>query len=450
MNTEPKKTSSILDPELSQALKQTPHRFWKRISHNWGWKLLSALLAICLWAGLITQDPNLTRERRFTNVPISINGQETLLNNGLIVLSGLEEEALMMDFFRAQVPQRSYDVVNASNFNPRIDLSRITQTGEQTVRVLFTTSSTYGTVEGASPAELTITVDEYVTNYRVPVTLNTSGEYPEGFHAAAPIIEPSTIAVSGPKSLVDRVVAVQADYDLSSLSARAGTTRLALPLKFIDVDGNVLESSLLTAASANTVLRTIGVEQRLYTSKQLDVTYYAMLTGQPAKGYEVKEVTAVPSRLTAAGDPAILATIDAIFTDAPVSVEGAEESFATDVRLRKPGELTYLSANTVTVYVEIGPVITGKDFSNLRITLRNVPENLRASLDRNVTGLTITGPQLVLESLRSKNITLSVNAEGLTAGEHTVPVEVTVDNEHAEEFQYSFTNSTVVLTLSEK
>ena len=450
MNTEPKKNAPIIDPELSQVLKQTPSRFWKRISHNWGWKLLSLLLAICLWAGLISQDPNLTREKRFTNVPITVTGYDTLLNNGKIVLSGLEQESLVLDSFRAQVPQRSYENVSYTNYNPRIDLSRINQTGQQDVRVLFTTSSTYGTVEAASPDTRTIVVDDYITNYRIPVTLNTIGQAPEGFYAPSPIIEPGTIAVSGPKTLVDQVACVQADYDLGKFNARAGIFRQVLPLKYLDIDGNVIESDLLTATSASTTLRTITVEQRLYPSKELDVSLNAMLTGTPAKGYEVKSVTAVPSTLLAAGDSSVLKTIDTIFTDAPLSVDGINESFAQEIRLRKPSELSYLSTTSATVYVEIGPVITSKAFSELKIAIEGLPKELRGTLDRNTTSVTLTGPQLSLDILRSKNISLSVNAEGLTEGEHTLPVRITLKDAEVDNFQFQLLNPTVTLTLTAK
>lgn len=450
MNTEPKKNAPIIDPELSQALKQTPSRFWKRLTHNWGWKLLSLLLAVCLWAGLITQDPNLTRERRFTNVPITITGQETMLNNGLIVLSGLEQDKLVLEAFRAQIPQRSFDNATYTNFSPRIDLSRINKTGEQDVRVLFTTSTTYGTVEAASPDTFHIVVDDYITNYRIPVTLNTVGEAPAGFYAPSPIIEPGTIAVSGPKTLVDRVACVQADYDLGKFNARAGIFRQVLPLKYLDIDGNVIESDLLTASSASTTLRTITVEQRLYASKELDVSLNAILTGTPAKGYEVKSVTAVPSSLLAAGDATVLKTIDTIFTDAPLSVDDVSESFAQEIRLRKPSELSYLSATAATVYVEIGPVISSKDFSELKIAIEGLSGDLRGTLDRNTTTVTLTGPQLSLDVLRSKNITLSVNAEGLQEGEHTLPVRISLKDAEVDNFQFQLLNPTVTLTLTAK
>ena len=104
MNTEPKRNEI---GSVRQALRQAPARFLRVCLHNWGWKLLSLFLAVCLWAGLITQDPTLTRERVFSDVPVTVTGTDTLIGNGLIVVSGLEDENLSVRL-RADVPQRSY------------------------------------------------------------------------------------------------------------------------------------------------------------------------------------------------------------------------------------------------------------------------------------------------------------------------------------------------------
>ena len=171
MNTEPKRNET---GSVRQALRQAPARFLRVCLHNWGWKLLSLFLAVCLWAGLITQDPTLTRERVFNDVPVTVTGTDTLIGNGLIVVSGLEDENLSVRL-RADVPQRSYSNAQASNYNPRVDVSRITETGEQTLRIQTSSTTTYGTVTSVSPESLTVVVDEYVTNYRVPITLNVTG-----------------------------------------------------------------------------------------------------------------------------------------------------------------------------------------------------------------------------------------------------------------------------------
>ena len=197
MNTEPKRNET---GSVRQALRQAPARFLRVCLHNWGWKLLSLFLAVCLWAGLITQDPTLTRERVFSDVPVTVTGTDTLIGNGLIVVSGLEDENLSVRL-RADVPQRSYSNAQASNYNPRVDVSRITETGEQTLRIQTSSTTTYGTVTSVSPESLTVVVDEYVTNYRVPITLNVTGSAPDGYYASTPQLAPARRPSAAPAPL---------------------------------------------------------------------------------------------------------------------------------------------------------------------------------------------------------------------------------------------------------
>ena len=150
-----------MTPEMNPEIQQSPRkngwlgRVLKVIVNNWAWKLLALFLAVCLWAGLITQDPSLTRERVFTDATVSITGAETLRRNGLIVLSGLEDEHLHARL-RVEVPQREYNTVGAYNYNPRVELSRITEPGEQQIKLYATSTTAYGTVEDISPPRWTL------------------------------------------------------------------------------------------------------------------------------------------------------------------------------------------------------------------------------------------------------------------------------------------------------
>lgn len=90
--------------------------------HQWPFKLLSLVIAIVLWSGLITQDPTLTREKVFTGVTISVSGEDTIKRNGLIVVSDLD--AVTQDAkLRVEVPQMQYANASASNYNARLDLT---------------------------------------------------------------------------------------------------------------------------------------------------------------------------------------------------------------------------------------------------------------------------------------------------------------------------------------
>jgi len=430
-------------------LRETPGRVFRTVIHNWPWKLLALFLALCLWAGLITQDATLTRERVFTDVPLTISGSETLRRNGLIVLSGLEEEHLTVRL-RVDVPQREYNTVTYTNYNPRVDLSRIAQPGEQAVRLSATSSTAYGSVQDITPATLSIVVDEYVTNYRVPVSVNLIGEYPEGFYGGAFSRDPSLVALSGPRSLVDQVARIYVDYDASLLKAEAGSVSTALPMRFVDREGNEIVSDLLEATSSGVVLRTITISQDLYAIRELPVSETDLISGEPARGYQVTGVEISPKTLRAAGAKDILGDLESLFVEDTVSVEGAEESFSATLRVRKPSELAYLNTTTVNVTVTVEPVTISSSLSNIKLSVRGTGSGFKAGSDTRTVSAVITGPQLLVESLRASDVNAFADASGLEEpGEYILPVQFQVEDTDAQDLVFEATPATVTVTISE-
>ncbi len=450
MNAEPEKkergAETAAESSLKKALRSLPARFGRLLLHNWQWKLLAVFLAVCLWAGLITQDPTLTRERVFTDVPVTISGTDTLRRNGLIVLDGLGELRVRLS---VDVPQREYNTVTTSNYNARIDLSRIVETGPQTLRVIATSTTTYGTVSEISPDTLEVTVDRYVTNYRVPVTINRTGEYPAGWYGATPSLDPSAVAVSGPESLVDRIARVMVDFDVSQLPAAAGLVRTAMPMYFVDANGERLESDLLEVTSAGVLLRSIVVEQTLYPTKSLSLSSLSMIEGEPANGYEVKSVAATPNVLIAAGEASALSALDTLFLDHPVDVGGASESFTAEVKVRKPSELLYLSADSVVLAVEIGPVLDTREFASVKLTYPDQSDTQQIVCDTKSVAVTLSGPQLELKALKSNALTAYVELAGLGAGVYELPVQVRVSGSDEGALASSVTPKTVTVTIAE-
>ena len=65
--------------------------------HNGLLKAISILISVVLWAGLISQDENVTRDKNFQNVAVTVSGIETLKSNGLIVVSDLDETMLSLN-----------------------------------------------------------------------------------------------------------------------------------------------------------------------------------------------------------------------------------------------------------------------------------------------------------------------------------------------------------------
>lgn len=411
----------------SNANRAMLDRIVKACVKNWGFKVLALLIAVVLWAGLIAQDPTLTREKEFTNVTLNITGQDTMKRNGFIVTSDLSKLVAGATLV-ADVPQRQYSNAVASTYNARIDLSKIKATGRQTLSISTTNSTVYGSVVEVEPAAVTLTVEEYTTRYRIPVIVTMKGDAPSGYYATTPSIDPPMIAVSGPKTIVDLIVRAEAVLDLATLPAQEGEIRTAVKLQLKDAEGKTIKNDLLEITSESVLLDSVVLAQNLYTQKVMNLSDLAITTGKPAKGYEVKQVSISPMQIVAAGNAIDMEGLETLFAEAAVSVEGRSESFTQQVNIRKPGKLKYMSANTLTVAVEIGPVITEKVFERQKVNIANLPSDVKANMENNRTDVTVTGPQLWLESLRSGDLTLAVDASGLPAGVYELPVICTVAN----------------------
>ena len=249
---------------------------------------------------------------------------------------------------------------------------------------------------------------------------------------------------------MDQIAGITADYDLSRLSAKEGQVRSALPMKVLDAEGNELDRSLLRITNAGVTLRTITVEQKLYPTKALTVSDLVQLEGEPAKGYEVKNVTILPVSVLAAGDSTALETLDTLFTTASIDLAGRSEGFATELTLRKPSILSYLSTDTVTVQVEIGPIITTESFSGVRLSVRNLPSGLSAGLAQRTVNVDVTGPQNTVSRLSASKITAYVDASGLTVGEYALPVMLVLDADDPDTLTWTADPAKASVTLLTK
>lgn len=336
--------------------QQHPLVLWakKYLLHNWPWKLLSFGIAVLLWGALITQDASLTREKTFNDISLTILNSDTLRRNGFVVVSGLDDLPTIK--MTADVPQRMYSAAAVSNYNPRIDLSKIKAVGQQTIPITTSSTTTYGAVSDLSIDSVTVTVEEYITRSRIPVRLTSVGEVAEGLYAEQATTDPLYVTISGPKSLVNNVSRCVVEYDLSLLR-ETGTERTAVPFKLVDRTGKEISGKLIDVTSESVLLDSIMVEQDVYTAKSLPVNTAGFTVGSPAAGYVVKSITVSPAELTVAATDAWFGTVDSLrlanFVSDKINVENKNSTIYRNVRIVKSQDVAYFSQDTLQVTVEI-------------------------------------------------------------------------------------------------
>lgn len=330
----------------------------KRLKHiltnNWALKLTSLLVALTIWGGLISEDATLVREKTFSDVMITVSGAEQLQRNGLIVISGLE--AIKPIRIKAEVPQKVYDTAQAANYSVRVDLSRITQTGEQKLPILSNTSNIYGTVSWMSENEITVKVDEYISRRRVPVQLTPSGKPPEGFYVLNATVDPSNVVISGPRSQVEKVAYLAAGYDMALLKPEGGAQYSAVPFRLLTQNGTFVDGQQISVTSENVLLDTLLVEQMVYPTKQVGINLTGLVTGKVAQGYEITRIKADPELLQVAGAEGDIDDIKIVDLLGTIDVTGMNQHIIRALRVDRPAGVVHLSENAVYVTVDIQPI----------------------------------------------------------------------------------------------
>lgn len=388
--------------------------------NNWPMKLLSLVLALGLWGGLITQDPTLTREKFFRGVTVSVNNSDILRRNGYVVVSDLD--ALLQDVdVTVEVPQRQYGSAAPSNYNIRVDLNRLeARAGTQELPILFTSTGTYGTVTRVNPASITVQVEEYVTHSYIPVNVVQEGTVPEGFYAVGITRDPSWITVSGPRSLVEQVDRAQVVLNMSELPAREGQVERALTFTLLDAQGNPVESDMLQVTRESVLRERINIAVTLYTMQDVGILDAQLYTGTPAEGYEVTDVFVTPGYVTVAGPETVVSAIEAIHPGRLLNISGARETVTGTVELSKPNNLQWMSTTRANVTVVIQPVRQTVQVQGVPVRVVGVPDGYAAGTALSAATVCITGDAAWVSGLNAALLTLQADVSGLGEGMHEV------------------------------
>ncbi|MEZ4518609.1 MAG: CdaR family protein [Chloroflexota bacterium] len=251
----------------------------------------------------------------------------------------------------------------------------------------------------------------------IPVGLDLRGSVARGHSQGEPLIEPSTITVSGPASRVNQLDLALATVFLNN----AVETRVeaAQPI-FYDQQGRVASVADLDL-NTNQVTVTILVEESAgFADKLINVVW----SGEPAPGYRLLSVTADPPSLLVEGLPAQLNALTSIRTE-PVDITGLTGSFAQTAVLDLPTGMTVDPEEIVTVQIEIEPILT-TDTYNRSVEVLGLQEGLDAILQPELVRVVLFGSLPVLDAMPEEDVHVSIDVFGLEEGTYSIAPSVDI------------------------
>lgn len=146
--------------------------------------------------------------------------------------------------------------------------------------------------------------------------------------------------------------------------------------------------------------------------------------GRPAPGYEVASITSVPATVEVIGPESSLRGLEEAMTE-PISVSDATRPIREvvnvgvadpNVRLRTP------QTAEVTVQIIAGAAV--RTLPGVPISIRNLDNGLRGRVLPATVSVTVRGTQQGIKDLVLDAISVTVDAAGLGAGDHEVPVRL--------------------------
>lgn len=392
-------------------------KIFQWITNNFGLKILALIFSSVLWLAVVNiDDPNTTRT--FTTT-VSIENSDYLAGIGKYYNIVNNSNTVT---FKASGKRSYLERMSNSDFKAVADLEMIEDLSRVPIEI---TAQRYGssiTVAGKI-YYLELEVEDLISKPFV-ISMRTEGEVAERHALGEMKASPTLIRVSGPASVVNTVDKAVATVNVEGISQ--DMTDSVIPVLY-DKDNNEVDTRELSFNIQN-----VMVSMQILDTK--DVTLNFQTTGTLPEGYEYLGIEYSPQTVTVKGTSAVLNTINSIIVpkevldltdatgdikkDVDISaylptgvslVDSAQAKIAVDVKIERHEKKTFKmpTAN-----------ITASNL-NSRYAVKFLTETIDVELE----GLTSD-----LEALDAGTLTGSIDVAGMTEGEHTVNLELNLDN----------------------
>jgi YbbR domain-containing protein len=378
-------------------------RILRLVVHNWPLKVAAIGLATLLYGGLV------------------LSRSDTTFTGGVIPVTVLEQPD---DAFLLTQPPPVTEVryvagpdvptpISAS-FIATIDLAGVTPGGgPQSVPIRVEAIDPRITVAGSEPSAVLVALDT-LTEATVPVVIER-GQVPVGLEVGETTVDPDTVTISGPASIVDSVVAARGDVVI-----QASGLDVDQDVRLIAVDqlGAAITPIQLAPATVRVTIPVFSDRQ----SRTLPVS--PLISGDPAAGFEIASVTVDPPAVTVEGDIDELEAMASVET-AAVSVAGLSGPRVFTTTLVLPTGVVALGPPTVDVSVTVRPVTSTRTFEvGLRLVGTDPALAYRLGTDRVL--LTLGGSTADLDRIDGATLVASLEVGDLPVGTHIVTVTATL------------------------
>jgi YbbR domain-containing protein len=245
-------------------------------------------------------------------------------------------------------------------------------------------------------------------------------------------VEPETVTIRGPGTLIDKIERVNAIVDVTGIRTDKDMQPV---IRITDKNGEQITDTQMSYLSMNVTEEEMTVHVTVYAVRS-GVSLKVETSGEPAAGYTVGNIAVTPSTLSVVGSRAVLDRLEqngnviTITSDSglvDVTDKVSDVSVKIDIRRILPEGLSLASqiSTTAVVSVQILPANSRSVTVETRnIDISGLADGYSCVFESSSLEIKIQGSSEILEGLSSSNLRASVDLSGLIIGRQKVPVNV--------------------------
>lgn len=388
----------------------------KLITNNFGLKILAVLFSVALWLVVVNIDDPKTTRTFTTTVSVENGNYLTGIGKYYEIVNNTSTVT-----FKASGKRSYLERMSNSDFRAVADLEAIENMNRVPIDI---TPQRY--TSNVSVTNKTYYLEVEVEDLRSEsfvIAVETVGEVGDQKALGSVSISPNILRVSGPSSVVEMVDKVIARVDVTNMTSDMIDS--VIPLLY-DAKGNEMNTSEL---SFN--MQSVTASVQILDTK--DVTINFQTSGTPPDGYEYIGIEYNPQTVRVKGQVAVLNTMNSITVPKEVLdlTDATEDIVKTvDVSSYLPEGVTLVDSDQAKIDVTVK--LERHERRNFKvptanITVTNLSDEYSVKFLEDEVEIELEGLSTDLDELDPGTLTGSIDASGMTDGEHKLNLELNLD-----------------------
>ena len=348
----------------------------KKLTNNWGLKLIAILFALILWFAVINIDDPVVSET-FKNVPVQLVNTEVLTEAGKTY--EVLENTDVVESITIYGPRTLVEALKENDIVAKADISDITVANTVAVNVTVDVRNSSKITNIRSSLECVKLNVENSKTKQLVINATTTGKLASGCIVGGIEMDQNRVRVSGPASIISQIATAKVNVDITESSSDVATYSI---VRLYDEEGNEIVSDLITKSAEK-----VHINVDVLPTKYVPIKY--QLVGTVADGYGVVEDAVSCDIMTVliAGETEVLRNVKEItIASDELDITGIAEEKEFTVMLKN-----YLPAGIilgdkeydgkVNVKVPVEEIVTEViEILKEDLTIKNIPEGMNVTM----------------------------------------------------------------------